>query len=242
MVPRVPYRAAIWPASPCCRAAGLVCWLSIGACAPAQYGSTRYGAGAPQPGITVPVRIAEGTPQPTTLAAPSASASAEPGPPPQGYAPDPQPLALATQWEYELYYDSGRVSVVRVRPRLFKQPVVTARRMGRYAIELWIGQELVDRVRFDFPAIAGAPAADAGPKPLEEPVSLAERATVSRQVLVPASPRATRAVLIDRATGKTQPLPWPPNSPLPPPPTSGARPVSGPEEGQTPGPDPKIRD
>ena len=48
-----------------------------------------------------------------------------------------------------LYYERGEVRVLGVAAREFSQPVVTARSMGRYAIELWIGHELVDRVRFD---------------------------------------------------------------------------------------------
>ena len=44
----------------------------------------------------------------------------------------------------------------------------------------------------------------------------------SKTVLIPNSTRATRARLIDRATGKWQAIPWPPDAPLDPPsPTPG---------------------
>jgi hypothetical protein len=124
---------------------------------------------------------------------------------------------LARQWEYELLYDCGEVSVTQVRPLLFEQPVATARRMGRYAVELWIGRELIDRVRFDFPGLAVEAPPPSGPRrPLDEPPTLAAGAVVARTILVPASPRATRAELVDRATGQRMRLPWPPDDPLDP--------------------------
>lgn len=137
--------------------------------------------------------------------------------PHRGSQPDPDPLRIARQWRYTLLYDRGKVSVQRVQGLRFPHPVVTARNMGRYAIELWIGHELVERVRFDFPLVAGE-APQHGPRhPIHQPPTLASGAVVTRQVLVPASTRATRAVLVDRATGARRPLPWPPDHPLPPP-------------------------
>jgi hypothetical protein len=124
---------------------------------------------------------------------------------------------MRRQWLYEIVYDRGELRVASVTERRFRVPVVTARRMGRFAIELWIGRELVERVRFDFPLLAAEPVRDGGRRPLHEPPTFAPGAIVSRRVLVPASPRATRALLIDRATGATQLLPWPPDAPLGPP-------------------------
>ncbi len=136
---------------------------------------------------------------------------------PAGSLPDPDPLRLARQWQYTLLYDRGKVRIQSVKALRFARPVVTSRNMGRYAIELWIGHELVDRVRFDFPLVA-AEAPQHGPRrPINEPPTLAAGAVATRQVLVPASTRATRAVLVNRASGGRQPLPWPPDHPLPPP-------------------------
>ena len=168
------------------------------------------------PGVSVPVAIAEGRPQPGQMTAPLPSASGV-APSPEPSLPDPEPLRIERQWEYELTYDRGTITVTNVRPLLYSKPVVTPRRVGRYAIELWIGRELIDRIRFDFPALAAEEPPVAGDRrPLHEPVSLAPGATVRRIVLVPASPRATRAVLVDRATGETTALPWPPDHPLAP--------------------------
>jgi hypothetical protein len=175
--------------------------------------------GAPAPGLSFPARLPDQAPEPTSEpAAPAADRTdlVPAVPPKAAELPDPPALMLERQWEYQLLYDCGAVSVVRVRPLLFEHPVATARRVGRYAVELWIGRELVDRVRFDFPALA-TEAPPGGPRhPLHEAPSLAEGAVVSRTIMVPASPRATRAELVDRATGQRTPLPWPPDAPLDP--------------------------
>jgi hypothetical protein len=179
-----------------------------------QCSSARYGAlDGRGPGVTFPAAIAEGDDTEArddagVDAAPPAEAPAPPAV--RGGLPDPEPLRSAEQWQYDLVYDAGRVSVERVTKVTHRRPVVTARRMGRYAIELWIGSELIDRVRFDFPLLA----AEDEPrrrKPLHDPPSFGARAFVQSRVLVPASARATRAVLVDRADGSTVSLPWPPD-------------------------------
>jgi hypothetical protein len=127
-----------------------------------------------------------------------------------GGLPDPPPLNTREHYEYVVVHDCGKVYVREVRQKSSPTPLPTARRIGRYAIELWIGRELIDRVRFDFPLLAAEPA-PAGPRrPLDAPPSLAAGAVVAKAVIVPASRRATRAVLVDRATGEQQQLPWPP--------------------------------
>jgi hypothetical protein len=202
------------------------------------------------PGLVFPHSIAEGHgdgfgPEPpreasapaSSAPAPSAAATAgsESAPPAaasaatvapsaeySGGPPDPNPLRLADQWEYELAYDGGKVSVLATRARHFDKPVVSARRIGRFAIELWIAKELVERIRFDFPGLGmEAPPDEVGPRhPLYPPASFSKGVHARQTVWVPAAPRARRAVLLDRATGESQPLPWPPDHPLndPPPP------------------------
>jgi hypothetical protein len=83
--------------------------------------------------------------------------------------------------------------------------------MGRFAFELWLGDELIERIRFDFPLL-GAEVPRQGPRQaLREVPSFAPGAHVSASVRVPASSRATRALLLDRATGQTSVVAWPPN-------------------------------
>jgi hypothetical protein len=167
--------------------------------------------------LTVPAHFAEGhgdgNKGPASRAkAPVAQAKATP-PDPSGTLPDPEPLSLREQWQYELLYDHGKVTVKKVALLRFSRPRVSARNMGRYAIELWIGRELIDRIRFDFPMLAGEPAEVQDTSNRAQSPQLLESAVVSQTVLVPASPRARRARLIDRASGQTTELAWPPEGP-----------------------------
>jgi hypothetical protein len=178
------------------------------------------------PGVVFPTTLGEGhgdgdgpalPPESSASPSPSASSSAAAAEPsatsvrPPSSPPDPEPLRLADQWEYQLESKAGKVTVVAVQPRHFKSPVVTARRFGRFAIELWIGPELVERVRFDFPGLALEEPEQLGARrPLYRKPDLGRGADVRQKVLVPASPRARRALLIDRASGEASPLPWPP--------------------------------
>ena len=168
----------------------------------------------------------------------SASASAPASPLLSGSAPDPQPLSMAEQWQYQLLFQNGAPSVEQVEKQILPKPISTPRRMGRFALELWIGRELIDRVRFDFPLIAAEETPGATRRPLHDAPSLVPHATARIRVSVPASPRATRLVLVDRATEKVQELPWPPDrqpsAPTPtttasaPPPASAAPPPAPP--------------
>lgn len=179
------------------------------------------------PGVAFPVTVAEGSGDPEPPAAPPPASAKPPPPDPEtvrrmkyGSLPDPTPLAQKTQWELEVHYDRGKLALVSAAKRTFDEPVVTPRRMGRFAVELWIGRELIDRVRFDFPLV-GAPQPE-GAKNLAAPVRLDDTISVSQTVLVPDSQRATRAVLVDRATGEETPLAWPPDRPDGPPANSPA--------------------
>jgi hypothetical protein len=167
------------------------------------------------PGIVFPAEFAEskGESESTTSVAPR-TPKPEPRPtePPKGSAPDPEPLRQAAQYEYEVVYEHGELRVASVRRVTYPNPVVTARRMGRYAIELWIGQELIERVRFDFPLTAADEAPPSGPEPLNAPRhNLGSGVTATQKLLVPAAERARRAVLVDRATNARTELPWPPD-------------------------------
>lgn len=124
-----------------------------------------------------------------------------PGQGPRGRAPDPPALTSTVQYELELRYARGDVELVGAEERRFQRPRVTPRRIGRFAIELWIGLELVERVRFDFPLLGAEESEDGG---------LERGLVTSQKVLVPATDRPTRALLVDRATGEEIELPWPP--------------------------------
>jgi hypothetical protein len=152
-----------------------------------------------------------GSASPAGSGAPAAaSAAPAPAEPPEFTSdpPDPEPVRSSEQYEYSFRYDNGAVRVLGVRPLRSKQPVVSARRIGRFAVELWIGRELIERVRFDFPLLGGDEP-QTGPRPLGEPPSLAS-GTYDAKVLVPAAARARTARLFDRKTRDSVQLPWPP--------------------------------
>lgn len=183
------------------------------ACSGARFEGTAQG-----PALSMPARIAEGSDQDAGLAdaAPDGrqligAAERDPGP---GSLPDPEALKETRHFEYEVQYENGKVRILGVRGVRFQKPVPVPRKMGRFAIELWLGRELIERVRFDFPLVAAEDPRKKKKHPLHEPPSFAEGVVASQKILVPASSRATRAVLIDRATGDRQELPWPPDAPL----------------------------
>ncbi|HEU5074092.1 MAG TPA: hypothetical protein VFU02_07960 [Polyangiaceae bacterium] len=177
--------------------------------------------------MTFPMALGEGSGDPEsagteTKAAKPAAPETPAAPPPDpaaerrrkyGSLPDPTPLSLSSQWELELEYDQGKLALAAATPRELDTPRTTPRQMGRFAVELWIGHELIDRVRFDFPLVA-APTQQPAKQPLRGAVTLDQGVRARQTVLVPNSPRATRALLIDRASGNETPLPWPPDRPL----------------------------
>ena len=117
-------------------------------------------------------------------------------------APDPPPLVERAQWVFELRWARGEVSILRTRQLQLPTPQPTPRSMGRFAVELYEGRALLERVRFDFPLL-GAPDLDAGP-------SLAGKLVTRFAVMFPATRRGTRLELWDRVTNRRWPLPWPP--------------------------------
>ena len=128
-----------------------------------------------------------------------------------GFLPDPEPLTTAHQFDLTVRYDKGRMSLVRAAPVELTRAVPTPRRFGRFAVELWIGRELIDRVRFDFPLLAADPLPGAAKKPIHgDSPRFSTGADTSCHVQVPASDRATTARLVDRSSGATVEIPWPP--------------------------------
>lgn len=181
----------------------------------------QYGGPHQSPGVSVETSLLSGSDQKGKSARGAGQASPAPasqrqqghGPKswgPHGSLPDPEPLSNERQWQYELLYDSGNLSVLSVELRTFDKPITTARQMGRFAIELWRGRELIERVRFDFPMLAAEEPTAEGGSPLSRPPDLSAHAKVRRRVLVPDAKRPNRAILVDRAAGKELPLAWPP--------------------------------
>ena len=121
--------------------------------------------------------------------------------------PDPPPMVDRAQWVFDLRWDSGDVWLLGVRELQLPAPQATPRAMGRFALELFEGRALIERVRFDFPLL-GAPESDAA-------ISLTRKLRTRIGVVFPATGRGTRLELLDRATYRRWSLSWPPNGPSP---------------------------
>lgn len=126
-------------------------------------------------------------------------------PPTTSDQPDPKPLRSRDQYELVVEFHRGTLRVVSVRNVRLAQPASTPRRVGRFALELWSGDELVERVRFDFPLLgATQPGRD---DPLGAGLS------AQTKVRIPASSRARRARILDRKTREEVEIAWPPEHP-----------------------------
>jgi hypothetical protein len=155
---------------------------------------------------------AEATANAAGLHAAQPSPDSEPAQRLHGDLPDPRPLSERAQWSYPITYDRGTVSAGVPAPLCLPRAQATARRFGRFAFELWLGRELVDRVRFDFPLLAAEEPAPAAPRPIHDTPRFAPGARVALTLRVPASERATRASILDRATGEVIDVTWPPRA------------------------------
>lgn len=121
--------------------------------------------------------------------------------------PDPSPLSEAHQWIVELRWDKGDVYLVSARSVDLEAPRVTPRVMGRFALELYEGNALVERVRFDFPGLIDGDFVDAGHA---ESPRIDKKLTSRIGVMFPRTDRGRRFELWDRATDRRWPLAWPP--------------------------------
>ncbi len=122
--------------------------------------------------------------------------------------PDPDPIVERGQWVFDLRWDRGDPWLLDVHRMELPAPQATPRVMGRFALELFEGPVLIERVRFDFPLLGPPVAADAGSAAL----SFSPKLRTQIGVIFPATARGTRLELWDRATGRRWTLPWPPGA------------------------------
>lgn len=121
--------------------------------------------------------------------------------------PDPPALNERAQWVFDLRWEQGEVYLVAVHKIDMGGPHPTPRMMGRFALELFEGPTLIERVRFDFPMLGASAPSDAG---WRAPPRFEPKLKTRIGVIFPATQRGTRLELWDRATNKRWPLPWPP--------------------------------
>jgi len=180
----------------------------LSACAAPQYRSEQRAT------LAAPVVFAEGdTGKPALADDPDhqrSLARRQPsGTPATGYAPDPQALTSVLHLRLSMHFLRGELRLENLVPVHYAKEVASERKVGRFAIELWIGRELLERARFDFPLL-GAPVDETPTNGDSARPKFDAGADVTRDVLVAFSERATRAVVVDRATGNTWELHSPP--------------------------------
>lgn len=124
-----------------------------------------------------------------------------------GYVPDPAGIASKKHWTFEVQVRQGKPSLGKVQEVTLNNPTTTARVIGRFALEFWIGKELLDRVRFDVPLLENPS------KRRDRRLGAPEFSVNTRlSVRMADNARATSVLLVDRATGETQQFAWPPGS------------------------------
>ncbi len=124
-----------------------------------------------------------------------------------GSLPDPAPLVTRQQWVVELAYQEREVVLRSARRLVLERAVPSARMMGRFALEIYVGPELLDRIRFDFPLLGAGEYEHANR--WNAPPQFETHLRSSTAVMIPHSERATRLVLLDRASGRIWNLQWP---------------------------------
>jgi hypothetical protein len=123
--------------------------------------------------------------------------------------PDPQPMRERGQLIFDLRWDQGDLYFLGVHRVDLPAAQDTPRAMGRFALELFEGPTLIERVRFDFPMLGAGEVRDANVGGVHPPTYFEPKLKTRIGVMFPATSRGTRLELWDRATDKRYPLPWP---------------------------------
>ncbi|CAN92266.1 hypothetical protein predicted by Glimmer/Critica [Sorangium cellulosum So ce56] len=98
----------------------------------------------------------------------------------------------------------------RARAATVDKPIETPRVIGRFAIELWIGRELLDRARFNVP-LTGDDPPQGNRNRLPRP-RFDQDVTARVNVRIADNPRMTYLLLVDRESGATPKLIWRPEA------------------------------
>ncbi len=130
--------------------------------------------------------------------------------PKAGHSPDPPPQPSRAWWVFEMTSKDGKVSIDKARAITLDKPAATPRVFGRFAIELYVGKELLDRVRFDVPLMGAEPPQQSRKVHLPRP-SFERGVSVKLTARMAESPRAAYMLLVDRESGDAQRFEWPPD-------------------------------
>jgi hypothetical protein len=117
--------------------------------------------------------------------------------------PDPTPIQTKRWTTLSVRFEKGALDLLSAKSHQSRSLGASKRKMGRFAAELWIGCELIDRVRFDFPLLD----TQATGKPESQGAAL--QGPFEATVIVPESERATRLELVDRSRDLRRRFDWP---------------------------------
>lgn len=181
------------------RCLGICSALCVLACG----GAARVGSDQDHATLTFPNKMEHNPAAASASAAPSAAPSAKP-------AADPPMLSSVNHWRLSLQYVRGEIRLSKVEAVHLEEPREGDRRTGRFALELWSNQTVLDRLRFDFPLLGAETTPPGAQRPLQREASFAPGAEVFTTLQVPTIPEINRAQIIDRVTDQITPLAWPP--------------------------------
>lgn len=132
-------------------------------------------------------------------------------PPKLPFSPDPPSKASRAQWTFAIASRGGKLTIDKVQASTLDKPAESPRVLGRFALELYVGKELLDRVRFDVPLLEAPP--EQGPSRHSfKRRSRFENVNAKVSARMADNPRASYLVLVDRATGDTTRFDWPPKA------------------------------
>jgi len=129
--------------------------------------------------------------------------------PSTAWTKDPAGHASAKQWVFDVAVDRGVVLVEKARAVTLARPTSTARVAGRFALELWIGHELLDRVRFS-PPLMGDEVERRKARLFAKPTF--DKITVKTKAQLADHDRATYVVLVDGQKNERTKFWWPPEA------------------------------
>lgn len=125
-----------------------------------------------------------------------------------GFSPDPPGHASRKQWALTITAREGKVTAASASSSLLKQPAESPRVVGRFALELYIGATLLDRVRFNVPLMGDGPMEHSRRTTYHSPDT--DQVTTTLQVRLADNPRGAYLVLVDRVTEERRRFEWPP--------------------------------
>ncbi|MFO0759943.1 MAG: hypothetical protein U0359_25890 [Byssovorax sp.] len=128
--------------------------------------------------------------------------------PPPHFAPDPPAHPDKKHWLFDIAVTHGKLSITKAKSLTLAKPAETKRATGRFALELYIGKQLLDRARFNVPMMSDEPPVRSNKRAYRGP-SLDDVTTHVTAEIADHS-RATYLLLVDRVTGDTQRFDWPP--------------------------------